>query len=113
MFELLKEWSKIHLNLQNQLNLQIIDDYFGSGYGVPTIAGQKAADLMYNKFNLKLDQTYTAKTFAAILGLLENNQYNKKVILYWHTYNQVDLSTLVNYNSAEYLPVKLKNFFSL
>ncbi len=63
--------------------------YFGAGYGVPTAAGGRAAQAAAAA-GLDLEPTYTQKTFAAVLDYLENSRPGP--VLYWHTYNGVDLA---------------------
>lgn len=67
-------------------NYAFTDTQRGREYGVPTPAGQAAADFAARHLGLMLDQTYTAKTFA---GLLENWRAGRyragERVLYWHT----------------------------
>ncbi len=70
----------------------ILTNYLGNGYGAPTRAGSKAYNLMQEKEGITLDPTYTAKTFAAVLDYCRNHQVDRGPVLYWHTYNSVDLS---------------------
>jgi D-cysteine desulfhydrase len=88
----------------------INQDYFGSGYGVPTRAGNKACHLMRVKEGITLDPTYTAKTFAAVLDYCHRLHVNRGPVLYWHTYNSVDLSALANTVDDRILPVSLRTF---
>lgn len=70
----------------------IVHDYCGEGYGYPTAACMDAIDTMHQLENIPLEPTYTGKTFAAVCGMIQNPEYNNKTILYWHTYNSVDLT---------------------
>ncbi len=70
----------------------LIDDYCGQGYGFPTSAGKHALQVFKEKEQLKLEPVYTAKTCAALLDRLDQKPFSEKPILYWHTYNSVDLS---------------------
>ena len=71
---------------------QIIDGYFGNGYGYPTEKGQKALEILKSKENISLDPVYTAKACAALLDHIKNHASSTSPILYWHTYNSIDLS---------------------
>lgn len=71
---------------------RIIHDYFGGGYGFPTEKCIEAMELMRKKERIRLDPTYTAKTFAAVLDFARDPSRKNDTILYWHTYNSVDLS---------------------
>jgi D-cysteine desulfhydrase len=90
---------------------EVIDSYFGQGYGVPTAEGMNAISLMKEKENIKLEPTYTGKTFAAVLDIASSPKHARENILYWHTYNSVDLgaaAATVNFND---LPSEFRRFF--
>ena len=70
---------------------KIIHDYFGEGYGHPTPEGIEALKLFKEREKIKLEPTYTAKTCAALLDFIRGIP-SGACILYWHTYNSVDLS---------------------
>ncbi|UCD78400.1 MAG: pyridoxal-phosphate dependent enzyme [Desulfobacterales bacterium] len=88
----------------------ILDDFFGDGYGMPTEAGSKACHLMEEKEGITLDPTYTAKTFAAVLDYCRNQQRDRGPVLYWHTYNSVDLSAQAKEVDFRSLPAPLQGF---
>lgn len=88
----------------------ILEDYLGSGYGTPTRAGSKAYHLMQEKEGIRLDPTYTAKTFAAVLDYCRNHQVDSGPVLYWHTYNSVDLSDQAGEVNCRDLPESLQAF---
>jgi 1-aminocyclopropane-1-carboxylate deaminase/D-cysteine desulfhydrase-like pyridoxal-dependent ACC family enzyme len=88
----------------------ILQDYLGSGYGTPTRAGSKAYHLMQEKEGIRLDPTYTAKTFAAVLDYCRNHQLDRGPVLYWHTYNSVDLSDPAGEVNGRDLPESLQGF---
>ena len=88
----------------------IVDDYFGGGYGVPTQAGHAAGLLMKKTEDVSLDPTYTAKTFAAAYDYCREKSKDSEPILYWHTYNSVDLSAKANGVDYRKLPKKLQVF---
>jgi len=89
---------------------EILHDYFGSGYGAPTRVGGEAYHLMQAKEGIALDPTYTAKTFAAVLDYCRNHQANRGPVLYWHTYNSVDLSNQAGEVNYRDLPESLQAF---
>jgi 1-aminocyclopropane-1-carboxylate deaminase/D-cysteine desulfhydrase-like pyridoxal-dependent ACC family enzyme len=66
--------------------VDLIDDYFGPGYGHPTEAGDRAT-AWFEARGLALDPTYTAKTGAALLDRLA--AVRTGVHLYWHTLSAV------------------------
>jgi D-cysteine desulfhydrase len=88
----------------------ILDGFFGKGYGMPTVAGSKACHLMREKEGITLDPTYTAKTFAAVLKYCRNHHGGGRPVLYWHTYNSVELSARARGIDYRNLPQPLQVF---
>jgi 1-aminocyclopropane-1-carboxylate deaminase/D-cysteine desulfhydrase-like pyridoxal-dependent ACC family enzyme len=88
----------------------ILDDFFGKGYGMPTRAGSRVYHLMKEKEGIMLDPTYTAKTFAAVLEYCRHHQSDRRPVLYWHTYNSVDLSAQATEVDYRNLPESLQVF---
>ena len=86
----------------------ILQDYLGGGYGTPTRAVSEAYHLMREKEGITLDPTYTAKTFAAVLDYCRNHQADRGPVLYWHTYNSVDLSIQADAFNRRDLPEPLQ-----
>ena len=96
---------------------EIIKGYLGSGYGVKTIKGQNAVDLIYElegkKHDFKLETTYTGKTMAAMLDFLGKEENKSKTVLYWNTYNSNDLDKYLRETKFEYqkLPKKFHKYY--
>ena len=72
-------------------------DYFGGVYGLPTTSGIEAINIVKNKEGIKLEATYTGKTFAALLGFVRAHKEDvkNKTILFWNTYNSRDFSDIL------------------
>lgn len=70
----------------------MFNDYCGEGYGYPTREGNAALELFRECENIVLEPVYTGKTCAAILDFIKDPSHTNDTILYWHTYNSVDLS---------------------
>ena len=87
---------------------EIIDDYFGSGYGCSTGPCLEAMELMKEKESIALDPCYTAKTFAGVLNHCKNHGEEK--VLYWHTYNSVDLNKAAEGVDVAAFPPELRSF---
>ncbi len=87
-------------------------DFFGQGYGEPTAAGSNAYHLMKEKEGIILDPTYTAKTFAAVLDYCRRQRRGRGPVLYWHTYNSVDLSAQAKEVDYRKLPQSLQGFIT-
>lgn len=69
--------------------VNILHEYFGAGYGHASSEGEDAK-AVFSEWGISVEATYTAKTAAAVLDLLERNP--TKNILYWHTYSSADMS---------------------
>lgn len=70
----------------------VINDYVGEGYGCATAECLEALALMKEREGITLEPTYTGKTFAALCDFIRTHEDGNEAILYWHTYNSVDLS---------------------
>lgn len=66
--------------------VDLVGDYFGAGYGRPAEWGDRATEWFAER-ELELDPSYTAKTVAGALDLLE--EAPDSVHLYWHTLSSV------------------------
>ena len=68
------------------LNVRLIEDQFGAGYGVATPEAKCAVDVAARDFGLRLETTYSGKAFAA---LLEEGGHRSRPgsVLFWNTYN--------------------------
>jgi len=69
---------------------EIVDNYFGGAYGRVTETGRATYHLVKEKEGIALDPTYTAKTFAGVLDAAKKE--DTAPVLYWHTYNSVDMT---------------------
>ena len=90
---------------------EIRGDYLGSAYGAPTEAGNRVRRLMQETEGIALDSTYTAKTVAAVMDYCREQRDRTGPVLYWHTYNSVDLSEQTRDAEVRDLPRPLQGFF--
>jgi 1-aminocyclopropane-1-carboxylate deaminase/D-cysteine desulfhydrase-like pyridoxal-dependent ACC family enzyme len=91
---------------------RVIDDYVGDGYGCATDGCRRALELLREREGISLDPTYTAKTFAALLDFTDEQAHRTEPILYWHTYNSVDLTAQLAGVDYHDLPASLHRFFA-
>jgi len=89
---------------------RVLDRYFGRGYGVPTEAGRRALRQLQRFEGIALDPTYTAKTVAAVFDICRERRDSKGPVLYWHTYNSVDLSPKAAAVTPDRLPPAFRPF---
>ena len=89
---------------------KLVENQYGEGYGYTTEASRGACRLLKDREGIDLDPTYTSKTFAAVLDHYSSHGGSSRPVLYWHTYNSVDMSphaALVNHGD---LPKNLQPF---
>ncbi len=69
----------------------LVRSELGSGYGAPTPAA-RAAIAAAASAGLRLDGTYTGKCLAAILARAKSGELGPGPVLFWNTYNGVDVA---------------------
>ena len=94
-------------------SIKVLTDWVGKGYGHSTPEAERAIALFTEKADLTLEHTYTAKTVAALLELLESGHLDTGPTLYWHTYNALPVP-LAEPGPEDYrrLPRSLHRFFN-
>ena len=88
---------------------EIQDGYLGDGYGVPTTAADNVTRLLKQSEGITLDATYTSKAFAAVYDYCQFQGKTPGPVLYWHTYNSVDLSDQARWADYRKLPKPLQH----
>jgi len=109
-----KNFPKIRVTTDD---FELLEGYLGSGYGVKTIKGQNAVDTIFDLegkvkgFNL--ETTYTGKAMAGMLDFLKRAENENKTVLFWNTYNSIDLDKYLKETDFQYkkLPQKFHKFF--
>ena len=91
--------------------VNIVHDYYGAGYGTETREGRDASRRARETEAIKLDRTYTAKTFAALIGAAERGELTNKVVLFWLTLNSRDFSGAIAGVDYRELPKGLHSYF--
>ncbi|MBU2546994.1 MAG: pyridoxal-phosphate dependent enzyme [Proteobacteria bacterium] len=86
-------------------------DHFGPGYGWPTDAGRAGRALMADAEGIDLDLTYTAKAFAALLDRARKAG-DDRPLLFWNTFNSIDLTALARDVDYQDLPRALHRCFT-
>ena len=86
--------------------VNLIDDFYGDGYGVATEQGQLAIQ-RFKQAGIVLEQTYTGKAGAAFLQQLERK---RGAVLFWDTFNSRDMSENASTITATDLPDNLRSF---
>ncbi|MBI3030021.1 MAG: D-cysteine desulfhydrase family protein [Candidatus Rokubacteria bacterium] len=66
--------------------IEVLDDYVGEGYGVPTAASEEATRLFARLEGIVLDSTYTAKAAAGMIDLIRRGRFKRdETVCFWHT----------------------------
>jgi len=94
-------------------DLTILQDFRGERYAQFTKEGKEAILLMHSLEKIKLDGTYTGKTLAGILDYIKRNHLEDKVVLFWNTYNSVDLSQIAASVDYRKLPAAFHKYFEM
>lgn len=83
------------------------DDQFGDGYGRPTPASTRAAELVAEAQGVTVDATYSAKALAALVADAEAGLVEGPV-LFWCTYDSRPLDSLAAGATLGDLPLPLR-----
>ena len=88
-------------------------EYFGKGYAEPTEEGIEAIEIYKQTENILLETTYSGKAFAAFLGFIRDNKKELKgrTLLFWNTYNSIDVTDKIRDMDYRNLPKKLHWIF--
>jgi D-cysteine desulfhydrase len=87
--------------------IEIAQGQVGPGYGVATDAAREAQQRAA-EVGLSLETTYTAKALAEILGRARAGALPRAPVLFWNTFNAVDVVTEAPPFRPERLPARLR-----
>jgi len=93
--------------------MTFLEEYFGREYARFTEQGMEAVSMMKNLEGIQTEGTYTGKTLAGTLDYSRRNGWQDKVILFWNTYNSVDLSAQAAEVDYQKLPQAFHRYFEL
>jgi L-cysteate sulfo-lyase len=66
--------------------VEVLDEYVGDGYGIPTPASEEATRLFARLEGIPLDPTYSAKAAAALVDLCRRGAFRAdETVIFWHT----------------------------
>jgi D-cysteine desulfhydrase len=99
-----------HFDFQES-DMEIRQGFFGTQYALSTEAGLEAISLMNRFGNIKLEGTYTGKTFAALIDDTKKTSLKNKVVLFWNTYNSGDFSETIAAIDYHRLPRNFHCYF--
>jgi D-cysteine desulfhydrase family pyridoxal phosphate-dependent enzyme len=65
---------------------ELLYDYVGEGYGIPTEACLRAVQIMAQEEGILVDPTYTGKSLAGLMDLVSKGRFERHdVVVYLHT----------------------------
>ena len=89
----------------------LLEDFLGKGYAHITDEGYKAVKDMMSLEGITLDPTYTGKALIGGLKWLKNRGERKKTVLFWNTFNSIDLSVLIKNMDYLDLPYQFYKYY--
>lgn len=92
-------------------DIVIRDEFYGEGYGVPTLEGQAAIHDFRELEGVEFENTYTGKTGAALLSDLKNGRLAGQTVLYWNTLSSCDFSAAIAQVDFHDLPAVFWPYF--
>ena len=92
-------------------DVEIRQGFFGTQYALSTEQGLEAISLMNRYANIKLEGTYTGKTFAALIDDAKKSNLTDKIVLFWNTYNSRDFSESITAIDYHQLPRRFHRYF--
>jgi D-cysteine desulfhydrase len=93
-------------------DLILLEDYLGDDYAAFTDCGCQCVDDMLELEDIPLEHTYTGKAFGGGLDWLKKQGESDASILFWNTYNSVDLSDKAATIDYKKLPAKFHEYFT-
>ncbi|MBN2073855.1 MAG: pyridoxal-phosphate dependent enzyme [Actinobacteria bacterium] len=91
--------------------IEINHDFFGKKYALFTEEGMQAVRQIDDTEGIKLEGTYTGKTFAALISDATEKNIANDVILFWNTYNSKDFSDIITNIDYKELPGTFHIYF--
>jgi D-cysteine desulfhydrase len=93
--------------------IMLVDEFAGETYARFTREGMEAVAKAKECDGVKLEGTYTGKTFAAALDFLKSNGLEGRPCLFWNTYSSADLWPQVRDIDYHALPEELHRYFEM
>ena len=92
-------------------DVDIRHNFFGQKYALFTNEAMEAVTLMDKIEGVKLDGTYTGKTFASIIHDSRSQDLKNKVVLFWNTLNSRDCKEAIADVDYHNLPKGVHRYF--
>lgn len=91
--------------------IEVITAFYGHGFGIATPQGNHAEKLLLELEKIVLDESYTAKTIAALMHDAKNGTIKPSdVVLYWHTYCSDEFNEILEKVDLRDLPKEFQKY---
>ncbi len=78
--------SLLNCSLDPTEHVQVLDQFVGEGYGIPTPESEEALQLLARTEGLIIDPVYTAKAVAGLIHAVRTGRWPEgSNVLFWHT----------------------------
>lgn len=92
-------------------DITIHQDFFGKEYALFTKEGAEAINRIEKSEGITLEGTYTGKTLAALIHDAGRRDWKDKAILFWNTYNSLDIVDTLDKLDYRKLPSSFHRYF--
>ena len=80
------KWTVRHPADFTRKQVEVVDDYVGPGYGIPTPGMIEAVDLCARLEGLLIDPVYTGKAMSGLIGLVRSGRFKPTdTVVFVHT----------------------------
>ena len=107
---LLKEKGEVPIELPDEKERKIIDDFYGAGYAVETAEHRELLETILKLEKMELETTYTIKPMTALIEDVKKGNLEGKVALFWRTNNSINLRPLIEKGDVEKLPKEFQEY---
>jgi len=94
-----------------EADLTVVHDCIGPGYACFSEDGMSAVKLFKKTCGISLDGTYTGKTAAAMIHSARTGGLKEKTVLFWNSYNSVNIEKKTKGVDYRTLPKRYHRYF--
>lgn len=92
-------------------DFEVRHDFLGEQYALYTPEAVEAMRRIHEAEGIKLEGTYTGKALACLLADVQAGKLAGKRVVFWNTYNGVDISTAIDHTDYHMLPAAFHRYF--
>lgn len=96
---------------EDEMKLEVRDEFLGEGYAVPTPAAREAVEWADTRLGLRLETTYSGKALAALLADAAAGRLEGRNVLFWNTYSSAPSDAPDEHPVRPGLPGPLARYF--